>query len=205
MVGIPAGNTKTIVCDLRGKLPDDCRKLRLTTSLEVRWDRIALYRAADERLIRAMDLSPIEAELNWHGFHELRPRGPHEPQVPNIRRMSPRPKWLNTVAGWCTRYGDVAPLVRESDGRMAILNSGDGATLRFASGNLPPSGAGESRTFALYTRGWIKAADPNSEPDIQIWPFPGSNSLLDKTEHKSDWQLRYNTRWVPGDRFEAPK
>ena len=39
-VGFPAGNTKTIVCDLKGKLPADAWRFRLTTSFEVRWDCI---------------------------------------------------------------------------------------------------------------------------------------------------------------------
>ena len=40
-VGLPAGKTKTILYDLDGKLPPGARKLRLTTTCEVRWDRIA--------------------------------------------------------------------------------------------------------------------------------------------------------------------
>ncbi len=201
VVGLPAGNTKTIVCDLRGKLPDDVKKLRLTTSFEVRWDRIDLVRAADEAQLRVAAAEPTTAELAWHGFCELRPKNDDEPQSPNLDRMADRPLWLNTVAGWCTRYGEIAPLVTEADGELAILNSGDGVTLIFPSADLPPEDQGRTRTLVLATHGWIKAADPNSEPDLQVWPFPGSGAPFAEEQPMNDWQLQYNTRWVPGDRF----
>ncbi len=203
-VGLPAGNTKTIVCDLRGKLPPGTRKLRLTTSFEVRWDEISLYHATPNQRLRVTEIRPAEAELAWHGFYELRPNSPDAPQVPNLTRHSDRPPWTNTVAGWCTRYGDVVRLVAESDEQLAILNSGDCATVSFPAGSLPAPRSGETRTLALFTRGWIKAADPNSEPDMNVWPFPGAASGFDDDRPESDWQLRYNTRWVPSDFFLRP-
>jgi hypothetical protein len=196
-VGLPAGNTKTIVCDLRGKLPPTTKKLRLTTSFEVRWDQIALYHAAPSDALRVTEIRPSAAELAWHGFYELRPHSADEPQVPNLARHSNRPPWINTVEGWCTRYGDVKPLVMESDEQLAILNSGDGVTVTFPAGGLPAPQPGALRSLALFTRGWIKAADPNSEPDISVWPFPGGDGAFDESAPGQDWQLQYNTRWVP--------
>jgi hypothetical protein len=147
------------------------------------------------------ELQPTAADLAWHGFHELRPTSPDEPQVPNTARHSDQPPWINTVAGWCTRYGDVAPLVLEADEQVAILNSGDGVTATFSADDLPAPRNGDVRTLALMTHGWIKAADPNSEPDVGVWPFPGSGGVFNEKAPESDWQLRYNTRWVPGDFF----
>ena len=57
MVGFPAGNTKTIVCDLNGKLPPDARRFRLTTSFEVRWDRFALYHTVPRDAFASRKLS----------------------------------------------------------------------------------------------------------------------------------------------------
>jgi tetratricopeptide (TPR) repeat protein len=198
-VGLPAGSTKTIVCDLRGKLPRGATKLRLTTSYEVRWDAISLCRIAADQTMQTVEVAPTQADLAWHGFCELRPTSPDAPQVPNLDRMSNSAPWLRSLAGWCTRYGAVGPLVSEADTRSAILNSGDGLTLEFPGGELPPGEQGGARTLALVSTGWIKAADPNSEPDIAISPFPGSGDVWQDAEPENDWQLEYNTRWSSGE------
>jgi tetratricopeptide (TPR) repeat protein len=202
-VGLPAGSTKTIVCDLRGKLPSGATKLRLSTSYEVRWEAIALCRIAPDQTMRTTEIEPADADLAWHGFCELRPTSPDAPQVPNLDRVSNQAPWLLSLVGWCTRYGPVGPLAGAADRRSAILNSGDGLTLEFPGSGLPPIDRGSSRTLALATTGWIKAADPNSEPDIAIWPFPGGGDVWEGAEPENDWQLEYNTRWSSGS-IEAP-
>ena len=98
MVGFPAGNTKTIVCDLSGKLPAGTRRLRLTTSFEVRWDRIALYDAVPADALAVTELEPATADLQWHGFAELRANADDQPQVPNLSRMSNTPPWSHDGA-----------------------------------------------------------------------------------------------------------
>jgi tetratricopeptide (TPR) repeat protein len=201
-VGFPSGNTKTIVCDLAGKLPHGTKRLRLTTSFEVRWDRIALYHSVPAEAAQVTEVKPTTAMLAWHGFAELRPHAADQPQVPNLTRMSDTPPWFTSVEGWCTRYGEIAPLLAEFDGRQAILNSGDGATLEFPSDRLPKRTPGTARTLLLYTRGWIKEVDPNSLEDRRVEPLPGGDSTSDADE--SDWQLEYNTRWVPRNQF-APR
>ncbi|HEX2474185.1 MAG TPA: FG-GAP-like repeat-containing protein, partial [Lacipirellulaceae bacterium] len=195
MVGFPAGNTKTIVCDLSGKLPPGADRLRLSTSFEVRWDRIALYDAMPADSAQITELPPARAQLDWHGFAELRPDSPDQPQVPNLARTSNVPPWLTNVEGWCTRYGDITPLVHESDPMMAILNSGDGAAIEFDAAALPVRQPGKARTLLLYTRGWIKEADPNSLADRRVDPLPKSQGIEPQSD--ADWQLEYNTRWVP--------
>jgi hypothetical protein len=87
------------------------------------------------------------------------------------------------------------PLVAGADPLMAILNSGDGATIEFLADKLPPQGPGTERTLALYTRGWIKEADPNTLPDRRVEPLPETGVAT--SESTGDWQLEYNTRWVP--------
>jgi hypothetical protein len=87
------------------------------------------------------------------------------------------------------------PLVAESDPMMAILNSGDGATIEFDAAALPARPTGTARTLLLYTRGWIKEADPNSLADRRVDPLPEIQADTSPTD--VDWQLEYNTRWVP--------
>jgi hypothetical protein len=201
MVGFPTGNTKTIVCDLRGKLPSGAKRFRLTTSFEVRWDCLELYRSVPVDAVRVTEVEPTAAELAWHGFAELRPSSLDQPQIPNLARVSDVPPWLTTVEGWCTRYGDVVPLLAATDDRLAVLNSGDGTTIEFDAAVLPPLQPGNTCTLLIYDCGWIKEEDPNSLPDRRIEPFPGYDSASDADGE--DWQLHYNTRWVPQDRFSG--
>jgi hypothetical protein len=90
------------------------------------------------------------------------------------------------------------PLIAETDSMMAILNSGDGATIEFPAGSLPAPNSASARTLLLYTRGWIKEADPNTLPDRGVDPLPesavGSSS---STAPSAGWQFEYNTRWEP--------
>src|SRR5207244_10664375 len=62
-VGLPAGKTKTILCDLTGKLPLGARRLRLTTTFEIRWDRIALFERAPAGELARHALEPSGARL----------------------------------------------------------------------------------------------------------------------------------------------
>jgi hypothetical protein len=181
---------------LTGKLPPNVRRMRLTTSFEARWDQIALYQAVPTSAARVSELRPATAELQWHGFAELRPVADDKPQVPNLARLTNTPPWLTAVEGWCTRYGDIRPLVVESDAMMAILNSGDGATMEFDAGQLPPLPTDMARTLLVYTRGWIKEADPNSLADRRVEPLPEIETVKPIDD---DWQLEFNTRWVPSN------
>jgi tetratricopeptide (TPR) repeat protein len=199
MIGIPAGKTKTIVCDLAGKLPAGARRFRLTSSFEVRWDRIALYRTVPAEQIRLSEASPAMADLKWHGFHEFQPGSDEEPITPDLTRPTNLPFWFTALEGWSTRYGDVLPLVATADQMQLILNAGDGATLEFPADQLPPREPGASRTLLVYSRGWIKSGDPNGTSKPEVAPFPGSDAP--PSGPAGDWQLEFNTRWVPRDRF----
>ncbi|TWT36591.1 FG-GAP repeat protein [Posidoniimonas corsicana] len=202
-IGFPAGNTKSIVCDLSGKLSPNAVRFRLTSSFEVRWDQIAMAESAPSDAARVSRLPATSADLQWHGFAALPQRSLDQPQVPDLSRIRDRPQWLTCLEGWCTRYGEVAPLLATADERIAILNSGDGVILEFNASRLPEVEPGTQRTLLLYHHGWIKEENPNSLPDRNVAPFPGSEDAAEDPE--DDWQLLYNTRWVSRSRFaEGP-
>ena len=202
-VGLPAGKTKTILCDLAGKLPAGAQRLRLTTSFEVRWDRIALLErvALPER--HRHSLLPASAKLAWRGFSEIRSRAPGHPTTPDFDTVFPRPAWDTALQGWCTSYGDVAELMLAHDDRLVVMNAGDALTLRFDASALPPVAPGNVRTFFLYSVGWDKDGDHNIVGGEQVAPMPTSVHEPDPTAEidETDWQIRHNTRFVPRDRF----
>ena len=107
VVGMPAGKTKTILMDLTGRLEKGTRRLRLTTTFEIRWDRIALFERVAPNAQQTHELFPTGAELQWRGFSELSSRAPGHPTTPDHDSVADRPPWRTAQEGWCTRYGDV--------------------------------------------------------------------------------------------------
>lgn len=178
VVGMPAGKFKTILCDLNGRLPPGARRLRLATTFELRWDRIALFERAAAADMIQHELLPGAANLRFRGFSEIKSRAPGHPQTPE---------------GWCTRYGDVLDLVKSRDERLVLVNAGDALKLRFAAKSLPPVPKGRGRTFFFYSVGWDKDGDHNVVEGDMVEPLPVSAA--------GNWREEFNTRWVPGDRF----
>ena len=192
-VGRPAGKTKTIVVDLTGKLLPSVRRLRLRTSFELRWDRIALLERLPASAVEIHTAHPVSAELQWRGYSEIRARAPHHPTTPEWDTVFAQPPWRTTPEGWVTRYGDVLELVNERDGELAILNGGDALDLRFATRDFASLPAGRVRTFFFYSVGWDKDSDHNVVDGNTVEPIPVVAGTAD------DWRIRYNTRWVPRD------
>jgi Flp pilus assembly protein TadD len=193
VVGMPAGKNKTILCDLAGKLPQGAKLLRLITTFELRWDRIALFERSTEAEMGRHEVLPDSAELRFRGFSEIQSRAPGHPQTPAYDKVSARPPWRTTPQGWCTRYGDVLELVQSRDERLAILNAGDAVTLRFSAAALPSIPPGRERTFFFHSVGWDKDADHNVVEGDTIAPLPVANG--------TDRAAEFNTRWVREDHF----
>lgn len=202
-VGMPAGKTKTILVDLRDKLPHDATRLRLTTTFEIRWDRIALFERLNDTQARTHVLSLREARLYFRGFSDLTTPAAGHPLIPVYETVAKRPPWRTTPEGWCTRYGEVTELASQRDGQLILLNAGDALRLTFDGEGLPPPGPDQARTFAFYSFGWCKDTDHNVLRSEQVGPL---SDLVDEhgrpmVESAGDWRLRYNTRWVPRDQF----
>lgn len=214
-VGMPAGKTKTILCDLADKLPAGARRLRLTTTFEIRWDRIALFERVGLDSHHVHIVGPSSADLQWRGFSEIKQRVLEGPTTPDFGVVSQRPPWRTTLSGWCTRYGDALELVTHRDDKIALVNAGDALTVRFDAAAFPPVPAGMIRTFFLYSVGWDKDGDHNVVASDTVEPLPVGSppyvpsvsppsampSSIDASPDESDWQVFYNTRFVPRDRF----
>ncbi|MBW2274524.1 MAG: VCBS repeat-containing protein [Deltaproteobacteria bacterium] len=192
VVGMPAGKTKTIVIPLTGKLPAGTGRLRLRTTFELRWDRIALFERLPDSVLEVNELAPIAADLRHRGYSEIRSRSPGHPTTPDYDTVRDRPPWRTTPEGWVTRFGDVLELVAARDARLAIVSGGDALALRFAAA-LPAPAQGRTRTFFLYSVGWDKDADHNVVNGETVGPLPVTAAPGD------DYRVRYNTRWVPRD------
>lgn len=204
-VGAPCGKTKTIVVDLAGKLPTGTRRLRLSTSFEIHWDRIALFERVDLATagVSVRRQAPDRTDLHWRGYSEFKDLPWTQPLTPDYDQVRAWPDWRITPTGWCTRYGPVDELIAKRDGGLALLNGGDELTLEFAADALPPLPEGRRRSFFLFTVGWDKDADFHVVLGDRVEPLPweGMNDQRYgreiRPEHPGDvLNRRYNTRWV---------
>jgi len=192
-IGMPAGKTKTIAIDLTGKLLPGVRRLRLRTTFELRWDRIAMFERLPASALEVHTFQAANAQTQPRGFSEIRVRALDHPSTPDWYTVSEHPPWRTTLEGWMTRFGDVRPLVTHRDAKLVLLGGGDALELRFAASDLPPLEPGRKRSFFFYSVGWDKDGDHNVVGGDRVAPLP-------VVAEDDDWRIRYNTRWVSGDR-----
>ncbi len=197
----PAGKTKTILLDLAGRLPDDCRRLRLTQAFEIHWDRIALGEASPAP--RAITLKPARTDLHFRGYSPLADLPLTEPGTPIYEQLLPRPKWSHTPSGWATRYGAVDELLAAEDDGLCLVTGGDELTLEFNVANLPAPPPGHVREYFLRTVGWDKDSDYHVAAGTTLEPLPwrSMNYQPYGTEIRPPFpsdllHRRFNTRWV---------
>jgi hypothetical protein len=201
-VGAPAGKTKTILVDLKDKLPPGARRLRLTTAFEIHWDSALLCERVPGEQNQQTTLSPDRTDLRWHGFGEFEDLPDFLPLTPRYEKTQVIPPWNRTPSGWCTRYGPVDELVLTRDDALVLLNGGDELALSFRADRLPPKPEGFVRDFFLRVTGWDKDGDFHVGQGWRVEPLPfmGMDDQAYGKEppppHRSAWGQKYNTRWV---------
>jgi tetratricopeptide (TPR) repeat protein len=235
-IGFPSGKDKTVVVDLTGSVVLEDPRIRIRTNMQVYWDhaffavgavagpavaadaeaaaRLAAFGSLiDENDLRIQLLRPAAADLHYRGFsREYRKSGRHGPhwfEYVDVSRDSP---WL-PIEGRYTRYGDVTPLVGGSDDMYTVMAPGDEMTVEFDTVSDPPDGW--TRTFLLYTDGWIKDADLNTATGNTVEPLPfhaqsryphGPDDIYPADPAHRDYLARYHTREVSGSTLRlAPR
>lgn len=205
-IGFPSGKDKTIIVDLAGRFPTRDHRVRLRTNMQIYWDQAFVGTDLPDAPVRITPLAPAAADLHFRGFSRTFRRGgrygPHWFAYDDVTRTSP---W-RPIEGAVTRYGDVLPLLRDSDDMYVIMAPGDETTLQFdarSADSLPP---GWTRDFLLYTDGWIKDADLNTAFGNTVAPLPfhaitqypyGPGESYPTDAAHQEYLRRYNTRLLP--------
>jgi cytochrome c-type biogenesis protein CcmH/NrfG len=202
--GFPVGRPQTVPVDLTGRFLGPSRDVRIVTSMRIYWDQILVDTNGDVGGTRTTRLDPVSATLQWRGFSaEVSPDG-REPYGYDYAKVSAASPWKQP-AGTYTRYGDVRPILRESDDMFAIAGPGDEIALSFDATALPAIAAGWSRTFLLYADGFSKEMNISSATPDSIAPLPfhgmrrypyGADEHYPRSAAHEDYLARYNTRTV---------
>ena len=187
--GYPAGMPRQMALPLP-PLPAGATALRLRTSQEIYWDRIAVVYAEPLPDARRRVLPMRAARLVSDGFAK-RTTGPQ--RLPHYDDDARAPlDDTRHQRGWYTEFGHIDPLVADEDHAVAIFGPGEAVVLDFAA---PSSSApdGWTRRVVLELRGWCKDMDLYTLDGETIEPLPGKNTAARRRLHP-----RFNTRYASG-------
>ena len=169
-LGFPSGKDKTILLEIGSVLPTEGpRRVRLSTNLEIFWDRLAWAVGRPDVPVQLRRLPLMQAELRYRGFSVTTRPEASRPERPRYAVEGVAPRWLD-LEGFHTRFGDVRPLLGDVDDRYVIMNAGDELALRFAEAPAPP--AGHVRDFIVIGDGWVKDGDYNTTFSRTVLPLP---------------------------------
>jgi hypothetical protein len=171
-LGFPSGKDKTIVIDLAGIFPTADRHVRIRTNLQIYWDHAFTGTEVPAGSVRVSDVDRAAADLHFRGYSRMHKKGgrygPHWFEYDSVSREHP---W-RPIEGAFTRYGDVLPLLEKPDDMYVIMAPGDEMTVEFDAASAAPPPGGWTRTFLLFTVGWIKDADMNTAFGNTVDPLP---------------------------------
>lgn len=189
--GYPAGMPRKMALPL-SNLPPGTDALRLTSNMEIYWDRLQVVFEEPLESVRVVTLRPVIAGVAKTGF-ALRTNGPQK--VPRYDYANRSPYWdTKYQRGFYTALGDATPLVTDIDGALAIIGGGEEIHLEFDVLPAPP--AGMKRHFVLDFRGWTKDMDLYTEHGETVGPLPEIEGI--DRDHRESLHARYNVRFQEG-------
>ena len=171
-LGFPMGKDKTVIADLSGKFLSSDHRIRIRTNMEIYWDQI--FFAVDEpgSAMETTVLQPVSADLHYRGFSRTyRKGGRYGPHWFDYSDLDTNARWRDLTGNY-TRYGDVLPLLKDSDNQYIISNAGDETSIKFDAGTLPVLKEGWTRDFLLRSVGWVKDGDINTAEGSTVQPLP---------------------------------
>ncbi|MCY4532997.1 MAG: FG-GAP-like repeat-containing protein [Gammaproteobacteria bacterium] len=189
--GYPAGMPRKMALPL-SDLPSGTDALRLTSNMEIYWDRLQVVFEEPLDTVRAVTLQPVIAAVAKTGF-ALRTNGPQK--VPRYDYAIRSPYWdTKFQRGFYTALGDATPLVTDTDGALAIIGGGEEVHLEFDALPAPPTGM--KRHFVLDFRGWTKDMDLYTEHGETVGPLPEIEGI--DQDRRESLHARYNVRFQEG-------
>jgi tetratricopeptide (TPR) repeat protein len=208
-MGFPAGLPRTIVVDLTGKLPPGARKIRITTNLQIYWDRVRVANGRDAVSdVRQTEVPLATARLAFRGYpKQIEGATPGELTY-DYNQISATGPFL-WARGVYTRYGDVTPLLDRVDNRYVIFGTGEEIDAEFGAASLPALPEGWKRDYFFYANGFVKDMDwweasPFTVAQMPFhgmsrYPYPAGEHFPETLSADRYW-LEWNSRFESGNR-----
>ena len=209
-LGFPKGKNKTMIFDLTGKFIVADYRVRIRTNMEIYWDHIFMATDVTNNDLTVVNLQPALADLHYRGFSIVSRKDFGSPHMPDYYNITTGQKWRD-LTGTYTRYGDVLPLLLESDNKYVIMNAGDEISLEFIASDLPDLPENWRRDFLFYNDGWLKDGDLNTAHGQTVEPLPfhgmsaypyGPGDDYPTNSGYIEYMNMYNTRTVTTDAFK---
>ncbi len=192
--GYPAGMPRSLAVPLPA-LPAGAKCLRLTTTMEVYWDRLALALAEPCPDARRHELPLVGARLARCGFPR-RTVGPQRVAVYDYAHRAPVSD-MRHLPGMYTRFGPVGELVQKADNALAVFGAGEEIHLEFEACAAPLDPAW-CRHYVLQANGWCKDMDLYTLHGERVEPLPFDPTIR-TTSRQQALHARYHTRWEVAD------
>ncbi len=193
MAGTPRQATMPLA---QAALPSGTKELRITTNMQIYWDRLAIINAEHNDQVRRHELPLRAAVVEDVGFAKRRLLDQRYP----IYDYDCRPPLGDArhPAGFYTRFGDAYPLVEETDNAVAIIGPGEELHLEYELLDVPlPDGW--TRTFVLEADGWCKDADLFTQDAGTVDPVPTRGTLTPAAAAlRNRLHQKYNSRYRSG-------
>jgi hypothetical protein len=167
--GYPAGMPRRMSLPL-GPLPRGTTALRLHTTQEISWDRLAAGDAAFGPAAATTVLPLVSASVEKTGFERPDRRDQRRPSYDDNRRAPLSD--ARCSRGAHTALGPVTDLVAANDGALAIIGPGEAIDLVYRA-PLPPLRPRWTRRYVLDARGWCKDMDRYTRDGDTVEPPPG--------------------------------
>ena len=209
-LGFPMGKDKTVIADLSGKFLSHDHRIRIQTNMEIYWDQIFFSDRISNPTVSSTVLNPVSADLHFRGFSRgYKKGGRYGPHWFDYSKVDKNNKWRDLTGNY-TRYGDVLPLLMESDNKYIISNAGDEMSIKFNAKKLPELKKGWKRDFLIHSIGWVKDGDINTALGNTVLPLPfhgmtsyppSKTDVYPKDLELQKYHLEYNTRNVTADDY----
>jgi hypothetical protein len=192
--GYPAGMPRKMALPLP-ELPAGTSALRLSTNMEVYWDRLQIVWEEPLDQATPTTLLPVEARVARTGFAK---RTTLSQRLPHYDYANRAPYWdAKFQRGFYTAFGDATELVTEVDGAVAIIGGGEEIHLEFEAAPAPRPGM--QRYFVLDFRGWAKDMDLYTEHGETVGPLPILEGMdTSALARREQLHARYNVRFQEG-------
>lgn len=208
--GFPMGKDKTVIVDLTGIFLSEDHRIRIRTNMEIYWDQIFFSDCFQDAPVISTILNPVSADLHYRGFsRSFRKGGRYGPHWFDYSIVDKNTKWRD-LSGNYTRYGDVLPLLYESDNKYIISNAGDETSIQFDASGLPELKKGWKRDFLIHSVGWVKDGDINTASGSTVSPLPfhgmksyppGPADQYPQDPELQKYNQEYNTRKVTNEGY----